>query len=182
MNNCVSKILYNCIKFGTILFEHCKQSYKIISPFIDPTLCYFSNEKRNMDNNNIIASLNSFNKKCSIITDNDVDYIIVRNSDDNLNTTNNIYEKCNISLMSITLIINDDNIIEIDIKNKKNFYIIDNEIDSVFIKWYINYFYKTDFKDNDKLILSILDNNCNLNEINIKTTKIRLKKDSYEII
>lgn len=182
MNNCLSKILYNCFKFGTVLFEHCKQTYKIFSPFIDPALCYVSNEKRTMENNNIIDSLNSFNKKCSILTDNDVDYVIVRNSDDNLNTTNNIYEKCNISLMSITLIINDDKNIEVDIKNNKNFYINGNEIDLDFIKWYISYFYKINFKDNDKLILSILDNNCNLNEINIKTTKIRLKKDSYEII
>ena len=183
MNNCLSKTLYNCIKFGTIIIEHFRTTYKYFAPFIDPTLTYLLNEKNISNNNNIISSLQQYNKSCSIFTgtSSDTNFIIVRNNDQQIIHNNN-YQVCDFTLTSLNLIINNRNTYDINLTEKINFYIVDNIIDLEFIKWYVFFYYDTVIRDSDNLSLSILNDKYEMSTINIKTNSISFKKETYEII
>ena len=184
MDNCFNKTIYNCIKFGTILIEQTKSIFTYFSPFIDPTLTYLLNEKTVSTNNNIISSLEGYDKTCSIFTgtSGNVSFITIQNNNEQILHNKNNYQVCDFTLNSLILIINNRNTYDINLTEKLNFYIVDNIIDLQLVKWYVFFYYDIVIKDTDTLSLSILNDKYELSTIDIKTNSISLKKESYEII
>ena len=180
---CMGICLFNALKFYTVssnLFTN-----YIYIPFLQNLL---SSNKENiiLDNYEITHNTNKkvlyFNKKEIEPLEKSEAIKYYKISDVKIDNTINCIVPCTFTFMNIT-VIHYGISYDIEINNKDyNFNCEYNKIDPYFIKWYIQQFYKIDIICDSNTILSFIDDNCDLKEINLIEQYILLEKDNYKII
>ena len=99
-------------------------------------------------------------------------------------------ETSNIKFILSEIVVNNDIKIKINfVQNTDNYYIVNNIFDNKFMQYFLYKYYKKDLEElnidnlNDyDYTLEIIDHNVNKTSINFKTSKIKIEKDSYEIL
>ena len=183
LKSCMGTCLFNALKLYTIS-SNFFTSY-IYIPFIQKILPVVKEEVilDNYEiNHNTHKKILHFNKKEIEDLENSTKIKYYKISNVKIDNTINCIVPCTFNIMNITLIhygISYD--IEIN-NNDNNFNCEYNKIDSYFVKWYVQHFYKTDIICDSNTILSFIDHNCELKEINLFNQSILLEKDNYKII
>ena len=173
---CLKISIFNCFKALTITTRTMKSAYNVLYPYINPSLTYLKNKYDTRQTEQTLKSLNNFydNKITSITIKNKIYYNLSKNN----NETNKQTTISNVLFNSISLIYNNLNY---NIENINNFMCVGNCITKEFLIWYMMYYHNITINDNDNTKLSILDNNCNLFELDLNESYIEIELDKYNI-
>lgn len=94
---------------------------------------------------------------------------------------NLLYELSNVRFLSITIVCYNKTYNVVLNTDNYNYYVINNTIDELFIKYYLTYVLNETISFEDfKYCLEILDSDINIHNLN-ETHQIIIKKDTYEI-
>lgn len=182
-SRCIKNCLFNGLKLYTISYNFFNSW--IYTPFISKIVSYNKNKpilnKYEIQHNNKKIDLFFYKKEIQHLeTSNIVNYYKI--SDVRSDNSINCVVPCTFNLLNLTLIhygISYELIINSD---ENNFCCQYNKIDPFFIKWYVRHFFKTDIICDSNTLLSFIDHNCELKEINLVEQYILLEKDGYKII
>ncbi len=185
-----TKLLYNLMySFSSIQMLFNNVNYTPIKKVQLIEYCYFDS----MDDVNIVEF-------CDLkdMFLNNQDYVLTKKPDYKMivydDNTNKVcfyrpinklildYEISNVSFISFKITL--DNGVEYNIKLKTkeyNFYVVNNEINFQFIKYYLNKYLDVRLLDTCEYTIHIVDENVNFVSV-LKNDSILIKKDTYKII
>ena len=182
--------IYNCLKCLTSFKRKCIDYIEVISPFISPVVkplisIYKTLTVKSLEGYYYDKSSNSFfyvTKYKYVNIDKNTgsvkDVIFYKVSDDK--NTNSVVP-CNYNFLSVSVICNDTSF-DIDLSDDNyNFFCVDNVLDFRFFKWLLTNKYGFMIGSDDDMVISIIDNNCEMINLN-HLDKINLHDTNYELI
>lgn len=174
LKSCLKTTTFNICKLLTITCRYFKKTSEIFAPFIMPGLMYVKNIYDAKQNKKLLLSLNKYhNNQVKTVVANDEIFYNFCNNDD--------YEETvisNITFNSVTLIYND---VSYTFENFNNFMCVGNILQNSIFVWYMDFYHNINISNEDNVIISILDNECNLQILNISDQFIEIELDKYNI-
>ena len=174
LKSCLKISAFNFCKFLTITSRYFKKTSEVFAPFITPALMYAKNTYNKHQNNKLLMSLNKYhnNQVKTVVIKDEIFYNCCNN--DNYKET----IISNITFNNVTVIY--DNI-SYTFENINNFMCVGNILQKAIFIWFMDFYHNIDISNEDDIILSILDNDCNLLSINISDQFIEIELDKYNI-